>query len=195
MNQLKEIKLLAESSERGRLKAQSDFEHEKARTSALQQLLNDRDEQLDALKAELKTWRGEAHRRGANAFELGQELNKALAALAARDQGEPADKGQAKPVTYSSTQATNCAGCGKRKHTPLRVDGMGGYVCLTCIDERLEELLDAEQPAPVAVVMPERKPTEGLKYGWQVRDAEQWNQCIDVTAELNGIPSPKPPSQ
>jgi hypothetical protein len=49
-----------------------------------------------------------------------------------------------KPFTYSSTQATNCAGCGKYKHTPLRVDGMDGYVCLTCIDTRLEELLAAE---------------------------------------------------
>jgi hypothetical protein len=46
--------------------------------------------------------------------------------------------------TYASTQATNCARCGKHKHTPLRVDGMDGYVCLTCIDKELERLLDAE---------------------------------------------------
>jgi hypothetical protein len=46
--------------------------------------------------------------------------------------------------TYSSTQSTSCAGCGKHKHTPLRVDAMGGYVCLTCIDERLEALLIEE---------------------------------------------------
>ena len=39
--------------------------------------------------------------------------------------------------TYASTQETECAVCGKRKHTPLRVDGMGGYVCLTCIDDKL----------------------------------------------------------
>ncbi|MCS7821942.1 hypothetical protein N0019_26680 [Pseudomonas aeruginosa] len=44
--------------------------------------------------------------------------------------------------TYASTQATNCAGCGEYKHTPLRVDWMGGYVCLTCIDKKLEELHD-----------------------------------------------------
>jgi hypothetical protein len=47
-------------------------------------------------------------------------------------------------VTYSSTQATNCAGCGQHKHTPLRVDAMGGYVCLTCIDAKLEALLESE---------------------------------------------------
>lgn len=46
-------------------------------------------------------------------------------------------------ATYSSTQATNCAVCGEHKHTPLRVDRMGGYVCLTCIDEKLEALLYA----------------------------------------------------
>lgn len=44
-------------------------------------------------------------------------------------------------LTYSSTQATNCASCGKHKHTPLRIDAMGGYVCLTCIDTKLGGLL------------------------------------------------------
>lgn len=34
-------------------------------------------------------------------------------------------------------QATHCAACGEYKHTPLRRDEMGGYVCLNCIDERL----------------------------------------------------------
>ena len=45
-------------------------------------------------------------------------------------------------LTYASTQATKCACCGVHKHTPLRVDFMGGYVCLTCIDMRLEVLDD-----------------------------------------------------
>lgn len=47
--------------------------------------------------------------------------------------------------TYVSTQATNCASCGLHKHTPLRVDWMGGYVCLTCID-RVMESIPAEPP-------------------------------------------------
>ena len=42
--------------------------------------------------------------------------------------------------TYISTQSTKCAGCGIQKHTPLRNDEMGGYVCLTCIDKKLERL-------------------------------------------------------
>jgi hypothetical protein len=53
------------------------------------------------------------------------------------------------PYTYASTQATNCAGCGEYKHTPLRIDAMGGYVCLTCIDRRLSTLLgEFGYPAP-----------------------------------------------
>lgn len=47
-------------------------------------------------------------------------------------------------LSYFSSQATGCAGCGRYKHTPLRVDAMGGYVCLTCIDETLERLLIEE---------------------------------------------------
>jgi hypothetical protein len=53
------------------------------------------------------------------------------------------------PYTYASTQATNCAGCGEYKHTPLRIDSMGGYVCLTCIDRKLGTLLgEFGYPAP-----------------------------------------------
>jgi hypothetical protein len=36
------------------------------------------------------------------------------------------------------TQKTNCAKCGELKHTPLRRDEMGGYVCLSCIDDQLD---------------------------------------------------------
>ncbi|WP_153164308.1 hypothetical protein [Stenotrophomonas nematodicola] len=42
---------------------------------------------------------------------------------------------------YASKQATTCAGCGKHTHTPLRIDAMGGYVCLTCIDQKLGAML------------------------------------------------------
>jgi len=60
--------------------------------------------------------------------------------------------------SYSSTQATNCAQCGQHKHTPLRIDAMGGYVCLTCIDQKLGSLLGefgyegapAQEPSPTA---------------------------------------------
>lgn len=48
------------------------------------------------------------------------------------------------PTTYYSEQATSCAGCGVRKHTPLRIDSMGGYVCLTCINAKLSGFLELE---------------------------------------------------
>ena len=64
--------------------------------------------------------------------------------------------------TYTSTQATNCAGCGKHKHTPLRIDAMGGYVCLTCIDTKLGSLLgefgyEQLEQEPVAWLNEEKK--------------------------------------
>ena len=40
--------------------------------------------------------------------------------------------------TYSSTQSAECAVCGEVKHTPLRREELGGYVCLACINDHLE---------------------------------------------------------
>ena len=50
--------------------------------------------------------------------------------------------------TYASKQATRCARCGERKHTPLRNDRMGGYVCLTCIDKELIRLQSTASVKP-----------------------------------------------
>jgi hypothetical protein len=36
---------------------------------------------------------------------------------------------------------TPCAVCGETKETPLRIDKMGGYICLKCADKKLNELL------------------------------------------------------
>ena len=51
-----------------------------------------------------------------------------------------AEKEKTEGVTYISKQHTVCASCNEDKHTPLRVDFMDGYVCLTCIDLELERL-------------------------------------------------------
>jgi hypothetical protein len=56
-----------------------------------------------------------------------------------------------KGFTYTSTQATICAGCLQRKHTPIRNDEMGGYVCLTCIDKELERLQGLQPPKKTPV--------------------------------------------
>lgn len=77
--------------------------------------------------------------------ELAADFACALAQhLAAIQPGEPAPAGDDWSLlgyAYASRQATTCAGCGERKHTPLRIDAMGGYVCLTCIDQKLGSLL------------------------------------------------------
>lgn len=49
-------------------------------------------------------------------------------------------------------QSTDCAGCGKHKHTPARMDSeFGGYVCAGCMEARIHELRaiaeKAAQPA------------------------------------------------
>lgn len=80
--------------------------------------------------------KGDAARHAAGGMEMEiQELREKVTEL---------QKKLRSRWTYASTQATNCAGCGEHKHTPLRVDWMGGYVCLTCIDKKLEELHDAQ---------------------------------------------------
>ena len=79
---------------------------------------------IDRIKAEfndsLKLWM--ENTRPLNEKELKQQFNNEWNSL-----------------TYKSTQATKCAGCGEYKHTPLRRDQMGGYVCLTCIDKELDK--------------------------------------------------------
>lgn len=42
------------------------------------------------------------------------------------------------PYTYASAQHTECAMCGEDRHTPVRIDRLGGYICLKCIDRELE---------------------------------------------------------
>ncbi|KVD11634.1 hypothetical protein WI81_24390 [Burkholderia ubonensis] len=60
-----------------------------------------------------------------------------------------ASASERRPITYIGTQATNCASCGEHKHTPLRIDWMGGYVCLTCIDRELESRAPADAGEPI----------------------------------------------
>jgi hypothetical protein len=36
--------------------------------------------------------------------------------------------------------ATTCAICGRWKETPLRRDEYGGYICLHCLEQKLDEL-------------------------------------------------------
>jgi hypothetical protein len=65
--------------------------------------------------------------------------------------------------SYSSTQHTVCAGCAEDKHTPLRRDEMGGYVCLKCVDKRLDAVCDREREE---VACKEKVDQKGIDVGF-----------------------------
>lgn len=44
--------------------------------------------------------------------------------------------------SVAQQQGTACAGCGVFKHTPVRRDSMGGYVCGGCLERELDRLRD-----------------------------------------------------
>ncbi|HHA2975152.1 TPA: hypothetical protein ACOFD8_002518 [Stenotrophomonas maltophilia] len=94
---------------------------------------------VDAAAGVLARWAG--HDDGSRwVHEARDALEAAL--VARQPVGEPVDDDwHLLGYAYASKQATTCAGCGKHKHTPLRIDAMGGHVCLTCIDQKLGALL------------------------------------------------------
>jgi|GEM_PF-2013277 len=112
----------------------------------------------DPQPAELAEQQGEvivqaladAYAAGAEGLQFGglarmEALAAALAATGKQQVGEVEsvdDDWRLRGYAYASKQATTCAGCGKHKHTPLRIDAMGGYVCLTCIDQKLGALMN-----------------------------------------------------
>jgi len=129
--------------------------------------------------------------------EYWNECVDAITALRKALAEQPA---QQEPYTYTSTQSTMCAECGEHKHTPLRIDAMGGYVCLTCIDQKLGSLLGEfgypkpEQPAqqePVATVR------TWHKNGDQHAELDDWGLALallpDGKHEL--YTSPQPPQR
>lgn len=74
--------------------------------------------------------------------------------------------------------------------------GLGGYVWREKIEREAPDLdassikdltpIYAEQPAPVAVVLPERKPLPDLMLA-TYHEAAGWNACLDELTRLNPI--------
>lgn len=103
--------------------------------------------------------------------------------------------------TYASKQETQCAGCGISKHTPLRVDDMGGYVCLTCIDKKLEDFYAApvSEAKAQGVVMPTvdqamRVVLREMGSSKHIRGTSNWcadvgRAVLDEVARLNAAPA------
>lgn len=101
--------------------------------------------EFDSLLAEFHAavWAAAADEESRTDYDLaGIDIAKKIQAMFRANPG--ANPAPPENFSYSSTQATGCAGCGRYKHTPLRVDAMGGYVCLTCIDKELDRLLIEE---------------------------------------------------
>lgn len=140
--------------------------------------------------------KGDAARHAAGGMEMEiQELREKVTEL---------QKKLRSRWTYASTQATNCAGCGEHKHTPLRVDWMGGYVCLTCIDKKLEELHDdqAQHSVPdgyrlirlehFAAIKAQLNPEQVDAYrGRNIYDEDKvyanWNACRSALDEIKDV--------
>ena len=95
-------------------------------------------------------------------------------------------------LTYKSTQHTDCAMCGADKHTPLRRDDLGGYVCLSCIDKQLsEQTTDIEgYEQQVASLTKERDEAQDeAQENWQsIRrlkmEAHQYCMCRETVQSL-----------
>ncbi|WP_238400632.1 hypothetical protein [Burkholderia thailandensis] len=87
--------------------------------------------------------------RNGDGYYVQREMQAAWAGWQAR--AASANETGAEGFSYASKQATACAGCGEHKHTPLRIDWMGGYVCLTCIDRELESRSPATAAEAVSI--------------------------------------------
>ena len=110
------------------------------------------------------------------------------------------------PVSPVEHQHTVCAGCFVDKPTPLRRDEMGGYVCLTCVDKRLDALskellaLDATGKCGELVTVAYQFyedlewfetffPDDKVKQGYQVRELCDRSQAVVLlAAERAAIP-------
>jgi hypothetical protein len=100
--------------------------------------------------------------------------NKAITLIKQALAAQPVPVQEPVAHSYASTQATMCACCGEHKHTPLRIDKMGGYVCLTCIDKKLGSLL-GEFGHPPAPAVPDAIHHTDLSEHPQY--IEGWNDC------------------
>lgn len=76
-------------------------------------------------------------------------------------------------------QVHECQKCNGRGSVPTRHAGEGE----TAYRDRCK--LYAEQPAPVAVVLPERKTWDGLRATACNLKGEAWNACLDEVTRLN----------
>lgn len=85
-------------------------------------------------------------------------------------------------------QRAACAVCGEVKHTTLRRDEMGGYVCLACIDKKLDATHVSDKRAVEL-----RAQVETLReYLSRLSDMENSERMRDLANEALAATEPKP---
>lgn len=72
----------------------------------------------------------------------------------------------------TTEQKTKCALCLEFKHTPLRVDRLGGYVCLTCIDKEFDKALKPD-PSSICTFCEEKPRAPGGMFCRECETREQ----------------------
>ena len=113
------------------------------------------------------------------------------------DETAPADKTQvAPPGATHFEKSDKCPstgwiqyyrhdGCCRWSYWP---EGLGHWSSLACKPDGDVKSLYAEQPAPVAVVMPERQIVpDNLMAGLTRKWCEGWNDALEEVARLNGV--------
>ena len=92
---------------------------------------------------------------------------------------KPAAQPQGEPVAYWADDYGNTI---KADHKSYN-EKLGGAPAM--VVERYTAPLYAEQPAPVAVVMPSRRSWSGIASWKQRSEINAWNACLDEVARLN----------
>lgn len=81
------------------------------------------------------------------------------------------------PAATDTGQHTICASCFVDKPTPLRRNEMGGYVCLTCVDKRLDAIAAASSTGLETVAWTNKAQLGFLKDDhWKVMPMAMWTK-------------------
>lgn len=171
------------------------FEQKEQKNEALD-MANERREQRDTLQSELTKARElleyMLHEDDMPVLWFAQRIDAFLS-----NQSAPADKGQGEPVAWANWKV------GTKSYVPFRTKEEASRsverseIAATQLGPYRVVRLYAEQPAPVAVVMPERMPVPVYQIApLAAESAIGWNNCLKEVARLNpGRPEKSAPVQ
>lgn len=70
------------------------------------------------------------------------ELSQVATATTAKEHALEMERDDLKRLLDAHVSTRRCAKCGGAKPLPYRRDDLGGFVCLTCVEKRLDELIN-----------------------------------------------------